>query len=168
MVNFKPFCISLFLLFICHCPGLSALGSNSLNISVSAQIMESIELTTLQDMKLGEVQPSRGLININPIIDPDAGKMVASGIPSAQIRVSFLREWELENDRSNHTLIFYYEVAGNPVDNQSTAELLNLDNRNLQFNGEGKYYFWIGGRVLVSDAQPGNYRGEFTIEIEYI
>lgn len=164
----RSFLILLYVLFL---PGTSLLfgqDSQSIQINVSAMVMNDIELTTIRNMQLGAVQPGQRTLEIDPVLDPEAGKMVATGISNSIIRVSFIREWELINDRDSRTLIISYKVAGNTVDNQSTAELLQTENRGLQFNEEGEYYFWIGGTVAVSDAVPGNYKGEFTLEIEYM
>ncbi|MDX1618953.1 MAG: DUF4402 domain-containing protein [Balneolaceae bacterium] len=141
---------------------------NNVSIRVTAEVFKTIELTTIRNIQFGEVQTGQEQIIISPILDSNAGKMVASGIPESRIRVSYLEEWELTNDSNDHTLTFYYDLAGNMVDNQNTAELLQTDNRGLQLNKDGEYYFWVGGRVDISNAQPGNYEGEFTIEIEYM
>lgn len=61
-----------------------------------------------------------------------------------------------------------YEISGNSIENQSTSELLDTENRSIQFSLEGRYYFWIGGRINITNAVPGNYEGDFTIEIDYI
>lgn len=143
-------------------------NSHSVDINVNAQVIETINMTTIRDMRFGDVQPGQQEINISPVNDPNAGKMIASGTPEARIRVSFLQEWELSNDRGGESLTFFYRVAGNTSDDQSTAELLQTDNRDLYFNSDGEFYFWIGGRVDITNASPGNYEGEFTIEIEYI
>lgn len=142
--------------------------SHSVSIDVNARVIESINVTTIRDMHFGDVQPGQKVINISPVNDPTAGKMVATGTPKTRIRVSFLQEWELTNDRGGQSLTFFYRVAGNTSDNQNTAELLQTDNRDLYFNADGEFYFWIGGRVDITNALPGNYEGEFTIEIEYI
>lgn len=143
-------------------------NSHSVNIDVNARVIESINLTTIRDMRFGDVQPGQEEIDISPANDATAGKMVATGTPESRIRVSFLREWELVNDRGGESLTFFYRVAGNTTDDQGTAEQLQTDNRDLYFNEDGEFYFWIGGRVDITNASPGNYEGEFTIEIEYI
>lgn len=143
-------------------------GSESVSISATATVQGNIEMTTLHNMNFEDIQPSQNQLTINPVQDSEAGKMVASGVPDERIRVQFIREWQLTNDRGGNPISFTYNVAGNTVDEQSTAEILETDNRNLEFNSEGEFYFWIGGTGDISEAQPGNYEGEFTIEIEYI
>jgi len=147
---------------------LFAQEGRNVSIRVTAEVFQSIELTTIRNMEFGEMQPGQKEISISPLQDSDAGKMVASGIPEAKIRVSYLTELELSNDRNDHTLTFHYVVAGNMVDNQSTAEILQTDNRGLQLNDDGEYFFWVGGNADIRNAQPGSYEGEFTIEIEYM
>jgi len=147
---------------------LFAQRTNSMSVNVTATVMNDIELTTIRNMQFGAVQPGQRNLSIDPVLDPEAGKMIATGIPNSMVRVSFIREWELTNDQNNQTLTFSYQVAGNSEDNQNTAELLRTDNRGLTFNEDGEYYFWIGGSVTVTNAVPGNYEGEFTIEIEYM
>jgi hypothetical protein len=138
----------------------------SYSIGVSARVVESIEMITLRDMRFGPVQPGQEQIVIDPLSDSETGKMIAMGLPNARIRVSFVRERILTN--GNETIVFTYEIAGNDQDDQSSAEILQTDNRNLDLNNEGEYYFWIGGQVDIQDAKPGKYDGDFTIEVEYI
>jgi hypothetical protein len=142
--------------------------SHDVSIEVNAMIRGSIELTTMRNMDFGKVQPGQETIDINPVQDVEAGKMVASGRGNAKIRVQYQRTWQLRSNRSDEPLTFNYRIAGSEEDNQETAELLETDNRDLNLNEEGVFYFWIGGRADITNAQPGNYEGEFTIEIEYI
>jgi len=143
-------------------------SSDSYSIGVSARVVQSIEMVTMRNMQFGPLQPGQNKILIDPLLDSETGKMIATGNPNARIRVSFLRERILTRTDGTETLTFTYEIAGNDQDDQSSAELLQSDNRNLDLNEEGEYYFWIGGQVNIEDATPGNYNGDFTIEVEYI
>jgi len=143
-------------------------ASSRISISATAQVVESIEMETVRDMSFSPVQPSQQLISINPLSDTNTGKMIALGNADSQIRVSFVRERTLRHANGSNTLTFTYEIAGNDEDDQSSAEILQTDNRDLTLNGNGEYYFWIGGQVNVENAKPGNYNGDFTIEVEYI
>jgi len=146
-------------------------GSSSgdrFSIGVSARVVNTIEMVTLRDMQFGPVQPGQQQISIDPLLDSESGKMIAIGIPETRIRVSFVRERVLTSSDGSETLTFTYEIAGNDRDDQSSAELLQSDNRNFDLNSQGEYYFWIGGQVNIQDAKPGKYNGDFTIEVEYI
>lgn len=143
-------------------------SSDRYSIGVSARVVNSIEMITLRDMQFGPVQPGQQQISINPLQDSETGKMIAIGIPGSRIRVSFVRERTLTSSDGSSTLTFIYEIAGNDRDDQSSAELLQSENRNFDLNSEGEYYFWIGGQINIQDAKPGQYNGDFTIEVEYI
>ncbi len=143
----------------------------SISITASATVMPSdIELITISDMGIldAQVLQEGDTIYINPVMDPEAGVMRASGQPDSQIRVSYLPEEEVTRREGPGSLIFVYEVSGFPGDNQRESELLDQIERELRFNEDGVFYFYIGGYVDLSGALPGNYDGEFTIEIEYI
>jgi len=142
--------------------------NNKVSISVSAQVISSIEMITIHSMDLSSAKPQNNRLRIDPQTSGNAGKMVATGTPNADIRISFLRQRELTRRNGSETLIFNYRVAGNAKDDQSTAEILNRENRDFKFNDKGHFYLWIGGNVDLSTAAPGNYQGEFTVDIEYI
>src|SRR5690625_2830853 len=134
--------IAIFCVFLWNTPANSQ-SSGSIDIRVSATVIESIELVTIRNMRFGSVQPGQKEIALSPITDSGAGKMMAKGMPGAQIRVSYFREWKPGNDRNGGTLTLHYWLGGNTENNQSTAELLLTDNRGLQFNKDGEYFFWI-------------------------
>ncbi len=158
--------IAAFCVFLWNTPA-HCQSSDSINIRVAANVIKSIELVTIRNMRVDNVQPGQKEIALSPVTDSGAGKMIARGTPGAQIRVSYFEEWQLNNGRSS-SLTFRYRLAGNAENKQNTAELLLPDNRGLRFNKDGEFFFWVGGRVNIENAQPGTYEGEFTIEIEYI
>lgn len=143
-------------------------GSVSAQINVSAEVIQSIELITVNSMRFGDIQPSQREIYVNPVNSLNAGYMIAVGTPEAEFRLNYLPVRELTQIEGDATLTFTYEISGNSTETQSTSELLEQDNRNIQFNEEGRYYIWVGGRVNLENAAPGNYEGDFTIEIDYI
>lgn len=118
------------------------------------------------DLSQAEVVDDR--IQIDALSSSNAGKMIAIGSPNSEIRISFLEQRELTQANGTSTLQFNYEVAGSDQDDQSTAEVLDRENRDFEFNEEGRFYIWIGGNVDISTAEPGSYQGEFTLDIEYI
>ena len=143
-------------------------GSQDVSINVSAEVISSIEMITIKSINLSEAEAFNNRIQIDPQRSTNAGKMIAIGTPNSDIRISFLQQRELTQRRGSDNLLFNYEVAGNDQDDQSTAEILDGENRDFEFNDEGRFYLWIGGTVDISVASPGNYQGEFTLEIEYI
>ncbi len=146
-------------------------NGTAISISASATVLPSdITFETISDMGIIDAQRRQegDEIYINPVFDAQAGIMRARGNPGAQIRVSYIEEMEVGRREGPGSIFFTYEVSGYPGDNQRESELLTLIEHELQFNEEGVFYFYIGGRVDLSEALPGNYDGEFTVEIEYI
>lgn len=149
-------------------PRQSSGQDREVTINVSANIISTIELTTLQSIQLSEEEAQSDVIRIDPISSPNSGKMVAFGTPNSEIQISYIESQELTRVNGTETLTFNYRVAGNQLEDQSTAELIDIESRNFSFNDDGEFYFWIGGNVNISTAVPGNYQGEFTLEIDYI
>ncbi len=146
-------------------------NGNSVNISASATVMGgNIELETIVDMGIVDAQRIQegNMLYINPVFDPQAGIMRASGNPGAQIRVSYIPEMVIARREGEGSITFVYQISGFEGDNQRESELLDQIERELRFNDEGEFYFYIGGTVDLSNALPGNYDGEFTMEIEYM
>ena len=147
-------------------------NGSSISIRASATVMQNrgIEFETIVDMGIIDAQRTQegNVLNINPVFDPQAGIMRARGNPGAQIRVSYLSEMVIERREGEGTIRFNYEISGFESNNQRESELLDQIERELRFNEDGEFYFFIGGTVDLSNALPGNYDGEFTMEIEYM
>lgn len=159
----KSSALVLFLLF-----PFTLFAQKNVEISVSASVGGAIEMFTIQTMDFEEIERNENIISVNPIESARAGKMIARGAPNTEFRIDFLREQELTNTIGAGTLVFNYSIAGNSVDEQETAELLDQEMRDLQFNEDGEFFIWVGGNTNISEAEPGRYEGEFTLEIEYI
>lgn len=147
---------------------IQSFAQSDVSVSVNANISSSIELITISSMELSKEEAQDNVVRINPITSSNAGKMIAIGAPNSDITINFFERRELTRDQGTETLIFNYSIAGNDQDDQSSAQLLNTENRDLSLNQEGRYYLWIGGSVDITEAFPGNYSGDFTLEIEYI
>lgn len=162
------FVLITFLLLAISGPSYAQRSTGDISINVSAHIISSIKMVTIKSIDLAEAEPVNEIIRVNPRTSSNAGKIVAMGAPNSDIRISYLEQRELSHRRSSSTLLFNYKVAGNNQDDQSSSKLLDHENREFKFNKEGKFYLWIGGSVDISTAVPGNYQGEFTLDIEYI
>ena len=148
--------------------GTNGFNSDQVTINVSATVNGSIELITIQTMDFQQVDRQNNIVEVDPIQSERAGKLVARGAPGTEFRLNYLPEREITNTTGVGLLMFYYNVAGNGIDEQETSELLGQEAREMRFNSDGEFYIWVGGRVDLNDAEPGSYEGEFTIEIEYI
>lgn len=170
MQRFLQWTSLLFLLFCSTTHVLFAQENESMDIRLeaTAQVAGSIEVITIESMNLEEVKPENDIISIDPQNSPYAGKMIAIGGSNSDIRISYIQERELTQQNGSSTLIFNYQLAGNTEDDQSSSEFLDRENRDFELNDQGRFYLWIGGSVDISTASPGNYQGEFTLDIEYI
>lgn len=119
-------------------------------------------------MTFGNSQPGQEVIYVNPVNDLNAGFMIANGTPDAEFRLEYELDRQLNRIEGEGFLNFRYELSGNSIEDQTSSQLIDYENRNLRFNNQGTYYIWVGGEVNLTNAQPGNYEGDFTIEIDYI
>lgn len=160
----------LFLLIVSSSNYLFAQNNNKITatVNVHANVIQSIELITVNSLTFGDLQPGQKELYINPINNMNAGYMIALGTPGAAFRIDYVAEQRITRTDGDGSITFSYEIAANTEENQATSEILQQENRSIMFNPEGKYYFWIGGRLDLTNAQPGNYQADFTIEIDYI
>ena len=142
--------------------------SVSAQLNINAEVTQSIELITVNPLSLENTQPGQVIITVNPINDLNSGHMVALGTPEAEFRLDYDLETRLDRIEGPGYLTFRYELSGNTIDDQSTSDIIQYQNRNLRFNNEGTFYIWLGGVLNLENAEPGNYEGDFTIEIDYI
>ncbi len=160
----------LFILFFAVYPSIIfAQGSNvAAEVSIQANVIQTIELITVNSMTFGNNQPGQLIIYVNPVNDLNAGFMIASGTPEAEFRLDYELERQLNRVEGDGFLTFRYELSANTLEDQASSQIIDYENRNLRFNNEGLYYIWVGGEVNLENARPGNYEGDFTIEIDYI
>jgi len=142
--------------------------ASTVSINITANVESTIELVTIQTLDFQNSDRRDNIVQINPITSSRAGNMVARGAPGSEFRLNYLETRELTNLEGTGILFFEYRVTGNDIDEQNTAEPLDQESRELQFNDDGEFYIWVGGRVDLTNAEPGTYEGDFTIEIEYI
>lgn len=140
----------------------------SAQLNITAEVSQSIELITVNQLTLENSQPGQIIITINPINDLNSGHMVAIGAPEAEFRLYYELEKRLDRIDGPGYLTFRYELSGNTIDDQSSSDIIQYENRNLRFSNEGTFYIWLGGELNLENALPGNYKGDFTIEIDYI
>ena len=145
-------------------------GQGSISIKASATVVEvtGIELVPMKDMIVDEASSKEGILNISPVTDDKAGKILVRGKINAQVRLTYVRDLLLTNSSGDGAMIFKYSLSGLKSDNQGASQLIDQVERIVQFNEKGEFYLWLGGQVDLSKAKPGSYEGEFTIDIEYI
>jgi len=149
---------------------MSAQNKTSVYIKAQATVIDKseIELITLKNMDIDLSMARDGKIYVSALHDAQAAFMMVKGRANARFRIKFAPEVYITNSTGNGKLLLKYEMYGYPSDNQGAGEPIDATEKILQMSSESKYYFWIGGRIDISNARPGNYDGEFTIEIEYM
>lgn len=153
-------------------PSMTMMAQNKTSVSITAQATvidnSGIELVTIKNMDIDVGMAIDGKIYVSAKRDASAAMMMLKGRANAKFRVTFPPMVKIANSTGTGTLTLYYEMYGYQSDNQSASEPIDAVERNLQISSDSKYYFWVGGRVDINNARPGNYNGEFTLQIEYI
>jgi hypothetical protein len=149
---------------------LAAEAQTSGNIKATALVVEptGIQLIPLEDMVIDESSSKDGFLNISPVTDEKAGKILVRGKAKSSVKLSYMNEMSLANPDGEGKLVCEYSVSGYQSDNQSASQPLDQVERVVQFNEKGEYYLWLGGKINFTHARPGSYEGEFTIQVEYI
>jgi hypothetical protein len=160
------------MLFLCLLflfqPGIHAQSSVSIRASATVVEETGIQMIPINDMIIDESAAQNDIIDISPITDGSAGKIMVKGKINSIIRLSYLHQQVVVNTSGVGTLVFEYVVSGFPSDDQHASQLLDALDNVPQFNEKGEYYLWVGGRADLNNARPGNYEGEFILEIEYM
>jgi hypothetical protein len=144
------------------------ISESVISVSVSASVQQAITMETISNINFGRVTPGMTEIYINPRSDNGAGVMRISGSPNMIIRISFLETRELTRVGGGESIFFRYEVSGAQAENQFLSEPMTRENRQISLSDNGEFYFWIGGRLDLTNITFGQYEGEFTMEIDYI
>ena len=159
---------ALCLLFTTGTDAQSSSKAVNAEINITTTVIQAIELVTVQNIRLANLEPVNNEIYIPPITSGNAGHMIASGNPNAEIRITYQPNQILTQVNGDGLIRVVYQLSGNDLSEQLTSELLGAENRNFSFNVDGDFYIWVGGRVFIEQAKPGSYEGDFTIEIDYI
>ena len=153
-------------------PSMTMMAQNKTSVSITAQATvidnSGIELVTIKNMDIDVGMAIDGKIYVSAKYDASAAVMILKGRANAKFRVTFPPVVVIANSTGTGTLSLHYEMYGYQSDNQGASEPIDAVERNLQISSDSKYYFWVGGRVDINNARPGNYNGEFTLQIEYI
>lgn len=144
--------------------------NSSVSIKAQATVVEKseIELVTMKDMDIDASSAVNGKVYISAQKDTKSALMVVKGKANASFRVTFTPIVEIPNSAGKGSLLIQYEMIGCATDNQGAGEPIDAAERTLTISTDGRYYFWLGGRIDISKARPGKYNGDFTIEVEYI
>ncbi len=136
-------------------------------VRIEATVVDYIEMITLADIDVGTVIPSDDILRLDPRNDQGAGLMLVQGRSEATIQISYSKQVEMINVQSATTLTVDYEVSGNGNNEQSSSVLFTSNPETVILNRDGEYYLWIGCAFSLSQLVPGQYDGDFVIEVDY-
>ena len=154
----------------------SSVASASINVSgkvVAPTQAQSILLETVYSPSFQRASVSDKQLIVDPIADAagsagGAGLIIAQGLPDRSFRVAVPGVIRLSNKETSSTLEVQVSVSHNSGPDQSSSDYLRDSIREFTLNEQGEYYFWIGGKIDVSDVEPGPYEGQFVLELEYL
>jgi hypothetical protein len=142
--------------------------SISINVSASLVSDSPVDLMTLNDLIISTDINSEKEIYISPISNPDAGLLRARCRPNSQARMTYLINEVVHDVNGADIISLVYEMSAWPTRVQRASTLINNGEFILNFGSDGLYYLWLGVRVKMDKSMPGEYTGQFTVEIEYI
>ncbi len=136
-------------------------------LGISATVVDYIEIITLSDITVGTVQPSQVEIRLDPRLDQGAGIIKVQGRAESSIRIAYTQQVEMVNSVTNHMLTVTYNLSGNAENEQSTSVPIMENPITVDMSTTGEYYIWIGCYFNLLGITPGNYDGDFVIEVDY-
>ncbi|NQT96488.1 MAG: hypothetical protein HQ562_01975 [Candidatus Marinimicrobia bacterium] len=139
----------------------------SIELNISATVVDFLEMITLSDIDVGTVQPSQMEIRLDPRLDQGAGLIKIQGRQSSSIRIAFTQQVEMVNSATNHTMSIMYNLSGNSLNEQSSSNPINENPVSVNMSSNGEYYIWIGCYFSLAGVTAGTYDGDFVIEVEY-
>ncbi len=145
-----------------------AQGDNpSVEMHITATVVDQIEVITIADIDAGTILAGEEEKEINPILDAGAGILRLEGQRNSSVQISYSKQITMTNLLTNEPLLMNYILSGGVEDNQSVSELFITNPVSVTLNSEGVYFVWVGCRFSLLGLVPGQYDGDFLIEVDY-
>jgi len=139
----------------------------SATTAVTAEVIDFIDVVTLADIQVGQVQPSQEMVVLDPRQDAGAGLLMLRGRAGGSVRIAYTQQVQMRNLETNSILTVDYAISGNMLNDQAASKLLTTNPELIVLSDDGEYYVWIGCSFSLNDVQPGQYDGDFVVEVEY-
>lgn len=146
---------------------LSAQNKADVKLNISATVVDYLEMITLANIDVGTVIPSEDILKLDPRTDQGAGLIKVEGRQNSSIQVAYSNRVEMVNIATNTPLTVMYTVSGNQGNSQSASEIFTTNPETAFLSSTGEYYLWIGCSFSLLDLVPGQYDGDFVIEVDY-
>ena len=157
----------IFVLFILGSGLFGQQNKSTVELNISANVMDQIEVITISDIDAGIVLPGQEEKVISPITDGGAGVLRLEGQANSSIQVSYSVQVTMTNLETSQPLLMNYMLSGSPENNQSASILFTANPENVILNASGVYYMWVGCRFSLVGLVPGQYDGDFIVEVDY-
>ncbi len=141
----------------------------NLTVRASAIVNDNLRMLTIRNIDLIAPAVEEDRILVSPLTSPYAGLFKIIGNPRARIRITFLqRETLVETNDEIGKVQAEYNLSAAFEDLQNQSTLLDVGEVNVNLSEKGILFVWLGADLDLSDAVPGIYQSEFTVELEYI
>ena len=147
--------------------GIAQQGKASIEMHISANVVDQIQVITISDIDAGIVLPGQGEKIISPITDGGAGALMLEGQANSSVQISYSKQVTMTNLQAIKPLLMNYILSGSLENNQSASLILTTNPANVVLNTEGVYYLWIGCRFSLDGLVSGQYDGDFIVEVDY-
>jgi len=142
-------------------------GNPDVKVRIAATVVDYLEMITLSDIDVGTVIPGDDILRLDPRNDTGAGMIKIRGRRNSSIQLSYSAQVEMVNLTTNTTLAVNYSVAGNTDNNQSASDTFTINPTTVTLNNSGEYFLWIGCEFSLLNLSPGQYDGDFVVEVDY-
>ncbi len=146
---------------------LRAQDGSGVDVNISANVIDQIEVITIADIDAGEIIPGPGEKVISPITDSGAGVLRIEGQRNSTVQVLYSKVVTMTNINATQPLIMNYQLSGGQESNQAESNIFQSNPATITLNEEGVYNIWVGCRFKLEGLVSGQYDGDFIIEVEY-
>jgi hypothetical protein len=143
--------------------------SATLSVRASATVTDNLQMLTIRHLDLINPPVVGSKVVVSPITSSFAGMFKIIGNPKARVRITFLQNELLEEERERIGRVYAeYYLSAASMDIQTQSLLLDVGEAVVPIGPEGELYVWLGANLDLTESTPGVYLSEFIIELEYI
>ena len=157
--------VLLFLTAVFSTDPIFAQNSTTATLTVSVTIIRS---NSIEKAQAPTVSNGIKLKSVNPM-QKDAGSISLSGQPNGQVLLTIPKKINLTDAKGNKVTYSSVQPLFNKIPNQKSSKRFNKPfGGQAQFgNKDGKLYVWLGGKPMNTIVHNGDYKGTYTIHVEY-
>ncbi len=147
--------------------GFGQVSNPKFNLEVSATVVDFLEMITISDIDVGTVVASEDVLRLDPRTDQGAGLIKIEGRQNSSIQIAYSGQVEMVNLTTNSSMTVTYTLSGNGANAQSASQLFTTNPETVVLDDKGEFFIWIGCSFSLLDLAPGQYDGDFVVEVDY-